>query len=270
MDIANNLFVMLFALVPIIVYVSMFNTLVPKKMISLDRGRRYFISGLMSPFLVLLVYFIFPNWGNNIGNDYFFNYVFYAIVQIGVLEEVSKLIIIQWVTAERLSSKNDLPIATVFYSFMVALGFGLTENVSYLMTHYENTSIIPLISESAIDHSLIKLVSIRSITAVLMHIICGIIIGFFLHKSYELKKRNRMKDSINKLKMFIHNKLYIVYGLSFAALYHGIYDLNLLLPDNNYNLMFTAIILLFGLSIAGFMIKNMIELSKYRKYIKNN
>jgi hypothetical protein len=63
MNISNNLFIVIFALLPIILYVYLVYYMIPKTYVSLDRGRRYLISGLMSPFIVFLVYFIFAVLG---------------------------------------------------------------------------------------------------------------------------------------------------------------------------------------------------------------
>ncbi len=145
MNITNNFFIVIFALIPIILYVFLVYYMIPKSFVSLDRGRRYLISGLMSPFLIFLVYFIFPNWGKQLNVNFLFDYVFFTVIQIGLLEEFSKYSIFQWVSSERISRKHDLPIATLYYSLMTSLGFALSKTwliwktyCSKLICHHPN------------------------------------------------------------------------------------------------------------------------------------
>lgn len=271
MNIANNLFILVFALLPIIFYVYLLYSWIPKTYVSIDRGRRYFISGLMSPFLIFLIYFIFPNWSNSISNSEMINYFFFAIVQIGILEELSKYTIFNWVSSERISQKYDLPIATVFYCSMTALGFALTENISYLINLYQENSYNPLITQTQLNNSMLRLAFNRSISAVVMHINCGIILGYFISIYNEKKKREieNTKDNL-KHKPLIGNFKYVIFGIVLAALYHGIYDLNLILPENNYKMFFTIITIGYGLIISYFMFKNLIEKSRIKRICKMN
>jgi hypothetical protein len=240
--------------------------MIPKTYVSLDRGRRYLISGLMSPFLVFLAYFIFPNWGKPITDNFFIAYCFFTIIQIGFLEEFSKYTIFQWVSAERLSQKHDLPIATMYYSLMTSLGFALTENISYLISLYQSSSIDPSISQSQLNNSMLEMALTRSLTAVVMHMICGIIIGYFISLSFEKQKENKLKTiNENHHNLNLFNRIHIFYGISLAALFHGMYDLNLMLPDNNYKMLFCVLIMSFGLTIGYFMITNLIEKSKTQR-----
>jgi len=270
MNITNNLFILIFALLPIIFYVFLVYFMIPKTFVSLDRGRRYLISGLMSPFLIFLVYFLFPNWANPVSNNEILNAVFFAIIQIGILEEFSKYTIFQWVSSERFSQKNDLPIATMYYSLMVALGFALTENISYLITLYQNKSIDPMISQVQLNNSMLSMALNRSLTAVVMHMICGVFMGYFLSIYNEKNKRTALEKNQLKHNINLSNKKYIILGILLAALYHGIYDLNLILPENNYKLFFTAIIIIFGLIISYFMINKLINESKIKRLCKMN
>lgn len=270
MNITNNFFIVIFALIPIILYVFLVYYMIPKSFVSLDRGRRYLVSGLMSPFLIFLVYFIFPNWGQQLNVNFLFDYIFFTVIQIGLLEEFSKYTIFQWVSSERISQKHDLPIATLYYSMMTSLGFALTENISYLISLYQNSSFDPVITNSQLNLSMLKLSLSRSLTAVIMHMICGVIIGYFISKSIELGKKNKPINSILEHDLKISNKIYIFLGIMFASIYHGIYDLNLMLPDNNYKTLFTVLIISFGLIIGHFMINNLIKESKIKRLCKMN
>lgn len=271
MNISNNLFIVIFALLTIILYVNLVYYMIPKTYVSLDRGRRYLISGLMSPFLVFLVYFILPNWRKPICDDFFLAYLFFSIVQIGFLEEFCKYSIFQWVSAERFSRKHDLPVATMYYSFMTALGFALTENISYLITLYQSKALDPTVTQTQLNNSMFSMALSRSMTAVVMHMICGIIIGYFINLSYEKEKRDKLKiTNENNHNIKILDKIYLFYGIGLAAIFHGIYDLNLILPDNNYKMLFCILIIVFGLSIGYFMITDLIKKSKIQRAHKLN
>lgn len=268
MDIANNIIIILFALLPIILYINLVYYMIPKTFVSLDRGRRYFISGLLSPFIVFLVYFMFPNWGKPITTDIIFNYIFFTIVQIGILEETSKFTIFQWVSSERLSRKHDLPIATIYYSLMTSLGFAFTENISYLISLYNSNSLNPFITNSELNNSMIQLSLSRSLTAVVMHMICGVVMGYFI--SIYKESKNNFKSNSHYHDIDVKSKIYIFLGIFLASIFHGIYNLNLMLPDNSYKSLYGTIIMLFGLIICYFMIKNSIIDSKIKRFVKMN
>lgn len=270
MDIANNVLIILFALLPIILYIYLVYYMIPRTFVSLDRGRRYFISGLLSPFIVFLVYFMFPNWGKPVTTDIIFNYLFFTIVQIGILEETSKFTIFQWVSSERLSRKHDLPIATIYYSLMTSLGFAFTENISYLMSLYNTNSLNPFITNSELNNSMIKLSLTRSLTAVVMHMICGVVMGYFISMYKENKNKNNSKSTFHYHDFDLKGKFYVFLGIILASIFHGIYNLNIMLPDNNYASLYGIIIMLFGLSICYFMIKNSIMESKIKRFVKMN
>lgn len=271
MDSINNLAAFVFALIPIVTYVFMLYFLLPDRFVSIHRSRRYLISGLMSPFLIFLFYFIFPWWGEPVGSQIVLKYLFYAIIQIGLLEEFSKFCVYQWVTSERISARNDLPIATMFYSLMISLGFALTENLSYMLALYDLNSQDPYMTSKEMKNSLILLAGSRSLTAVVMHMICGIIMGYFISKSDKSKieiKWAGIDYVSNDLKM--PKLTHVALGIGLAALYHGIYDVNLMLPRNNYKLLFTVIIISFGMAISYFMMKSLIQDSKEIRFRKLN
>lgn len=271
MSIVNNILIFIFAILPIIMYVSLMHFMIPGSFVSHSRARRYLISGLLSPFIIFLVYFIFPNWGQRINDAGIWGLVFFTVVQIGFLEEICKYTIFQWVTSERTSSKNDLPIAIMFHSMMTSLGFALTENISYIITYNDILTINPMSTEIKIADQLFSMTASRSITAVIVHMICGVILGYFISKSISSRKRF-VKVSIGKMgrDLKLPNLKHFILGIFFASLYHGVYNANLMLPDNQYKTFFTCVILGFGLSIGYFIIDSLIKESKLIRQCKLN
>lgn len=271
MDSVINLSTFVFALIPIVSYVLMLYFLIPDRFVSIHRSRRYLVSGLMSPFLVFLFYFIFPWWGDPVGSNQFVKYLFYAVIQIGLLEEFSKFCVYQWVTSERISARNDLPVATMFYSLMISLGFALTENLSYVFAFHDLNSQNPYMTTAEMKNSLLWLVGSRSVTATVMHMICGVMIGYFVAKSDKttIKIKFAGLEYVSK-DLRIPDFNHMLSGIGCAALYHGIYDFNLMLPRNNYKFVLMVIIISFGMVISYLMMKSLIEQSRQIRMHKLN
>jgi RsiW-degrading membrane proteinase PrsW (M82 family) len=82
-----------------------------------------------------------------------------------LIEELTKFITYLWVTSHRKNSSHDYPIATLFYCMMSAAGFSIVENIYYLINWGEGVLFI------------------RSITAIIMHLNCGIINHYFVNTS---------------------------------------------------------------------------------------
>ena len=179
-----------------------------------------------------------------------------SFVQIGILEESAKFATFLWVSKERTSEKYDFPIATMFYSMMSAVGFAITENIVYLIRAQRQ---IIEIQNIGIDLSkeLINIAEMRSVTSVIAHMICGVIMGYFLAKAHEINYE-KTNSKFKKYKT-------IVKGIVFAALFHGAYDYNLLLENNLYQIPFAIFILVFGLIIGRFIINELIMKSINKK-----
>lgn len=265
MLISSELWVLILAVLPIILYSYLVYVLVPKNFISIKRSRRYLVAGFLSPMLIFLFYFLFPNWGDSQSSNIMFSLLILAFVQVGLLEETTKYLTFLWVSKERTSEKYDLPIATMFYSMMSSVGFAITENFFYLIQEQRRIkSLETLFPFNSVDISeqLINIAQSRSLTAVIAHMICGVIMGYFLAKAHKIKYENPDKK-IKKSQM-------VLYGIGTAALFHGIYDYNLFLEDNAYQVTFVIVILLFGLSIGRFIINDLIKESIVYKNKKQN
>lgn len=250
---SSAIWILILAICPIILYSYLVYKLAPNKFISTHRARRYLVLGLLSPMLVFLIYFIFPDWGEPKHTNAILSLILYAFIQVGMLEETIKYTSFWWVGKERISEKYDLPIATMFYSMMTAVGFAITENIAYLIQAQNNCAEI---------HEMIRLIEMRSLTAVIAHMICGVIMGYFLAKSRQVTDTIFLKNKINKIK-------YIFMGIFWASLFHGVYDYNYMLPMHNYSWTFSIIILIFGLIIGKFIINKLIKQSVELRTYKN-
>lgn len=233
----NNILPFLLAILPVFIYMYLVHSFVPKDYIVPRRAKRYFVIGLMSTTLITMLHYIFPNMREmNSG------ILFFCIFQVGVPEEMTKFITYKWTTSQRKSAHEDLPIATMYYVMLCSAGFAIIENVHYLIFYGSNV------------------VFARAITAIVLHLICGIIMGYYIAKSKSLKLsffEGHSKDYIRVAK-----SLFVGFGIFVAAILHGIYDYNLSLDLNFYAEFMMYMFIVGGLIISFFMIKELIRESK--------
>lgn len=250
---SNTLGIIFLTCIPIFLYSYLVYFLVPQNFISVKRARRYFITGLMSPMLVFLVHFIFPEWQSPQTSNFMMAIFIYTFFQIAMLEEFTKYTVFWWVNKERHSERHDLPIAIMFYCMMVALGFAITENVFYLINIQRELLNQQLLLgiDMQINNELLIMVKNRSLKAVVAHMICGVIMGNFLAKAHYIKYHMPQ----NKITRYF----YILMGILSASLFHGIYNYNLTIPDHIYYNQFLFVILIFGLIIGRGIIDKLIN-----------
>lgn len=245
----NNIMAFLMAVLPVLLYSLMVYYLIPPTYVGNRRMRMYLFAGLLSPTIVYFLHFIFPLFNNSEIYFTFEEIVFCAFVQIALIEETSKFLMFSWVSSQRRNENQDLPIATAYYAMMSSAGFALIENVQYLMS-FGN-----------------EILFIRCITAIVMHMICGLTMGYFIAKS----KMMPTPDNSNMLNpKRIKRYLCIAFGILVATAIHGFYDLNLMVPSNSYPEITIIIILGLGLTLGYFMAKELISYSMaIRKNNKN-
>ena len=106
------------------------------------------------------------------GETYYF---FDSFIRAGFLEEFFKSVVIIFFCTRK--SVFDEPMDGIVYGVAASLGFAAYENIDYIKYFAEKTSII--------DISLI-----RTFSAVPMHALCGVIMGFFITLSIFNKKNN--------------------------------------------------------------------------------
>lgn len=236
----NNIMAFLMAIMPVLIYSFLVYYVIPPTYVGNRRMRMYLVAGLLSPTIVYFFHFLFPYWDRPSEGTVVYATGYDAFIQIGLIEEVAKFITFSWVASQRRNERQDLPIATAYYAMMSSAGFALIENVQYLMS-FGN-----------------QVLFLRGITAIVMHMMCGLIMGYFIAKSKmmpisgELEPR---KYDSNKFK----RHLCIGAGILSAVIVHGLYDMNLMLPTNFYPEMTMITILGFGLAIGYFMVRELIR-----------
>jgi RsiW-degrading membrane proteinase PrsW (M82 family) len=236
----NRLLEFMWAVVPILMYLFFVYIWTPKGYISPRRARRYLLAALISPMLVIIFHYLLPKFFES---RYFMNqniYFGYKIfIQTSLVEEVCKLLLFFAITFERRSAKYDLPVAIVYYAMVTSAGFAIIENISYLAQFGSD------------------ILFVRAITAVILHLICGVFMGYGI----QIAVVKSTDSTMTKIQTFLHRAKYVIIGLLSATIFHGIYDLVLTLPFIQYPNLIIGIILVSGLIISGFMIQNVIRLS---------
>jgi RsiW-degrading membrane proteinase PrsW (M82 family) len=236
----NNLLPFLVAVAPVFLYMFMILGFIPKGYIVPRRANRYFVVGLLSTTLITIIHYIFPNI--NVINH---GILFFCIFQIGFWEELSKYIAYHWTTSQRKSSYEDLPIATMYYVMLCAAGFAIIENIEYSIVYGGNIGFL------------------RATTAIVLHMVCGVIMGYYVAKAKNLTTSYFVPTShfhfFVKDYTSIAKFLYVCFGLMMAALLHGMYDYNLSLAMNVYAEFMMWMFILGGLAIAFFMIKDLLR-----------
>lgn len=241
----NNLLSLFLAIVPVFLYSFLVYFMVPYKYVSQRRARRYLFMGMLSPLLVLAFNYAFPLWSTPISS---YNPLavcgYSAFFQVGLVEEVAKFSIFWIVFNQRKSAVHDLPIATMYYCMMIAAGFAIVENISYLFNFGE------------------QVLFVRAASALPMHLIVGIFMGYYIQMGFSKIMMSEKYSFKEIFKMNFHKWSRILLGILMATIFHAMYDLNLFLPFNIYSEFFLFVILFFGLVLCKFMIDNAIRVSK--------
>ncbi len=146
-----------------------------------------FFLGFLSIIPAIIIELLFEALGIN-GNQGVFKTLVYAFLVVGVAEEGSKFFFLR-IFAYKKDAFNE-PFDGIVYAMMVSMGFATLENIEYVLINGLGTALL------------------RMFTAIPLHAVCAIFMGFYLGKA---------KFSVNKTRN-------ILLGLFFAIAIHGLYD----------------------------------------------
>lgn len=224
----NNLWLLIFAVIPAIFY-----SLVIFKSVSAGLVRKgpmwsYILIGLLSIQILKIIHFIFPNIHQYIdmesvnqymGHGFFATFeqptmwaiIVFAFFQVAFFEEISKWFAFRVGNSIRGDARisQDSPFAVMFYSVMIAVGFAVFENI-----HYVGKVLWGDLKGTDPGQMLVA----RSLNSVVVHMLCGLFMGYFIAIARKCKKIPRRVGLT-------------VIGLFVATLFHGIYDFNLMRTD---------------------------------------
>ena len=164
---------------------------------------------------------------DNFAKNYFsgetFNF-FDSFIRAAFLEEISKMVIIIFFCTRK--DEFDEPMDGLVYGVAASLGFAAYENINYVLYYLKEPSF--------------ELATIRAYTAVPMHALCGIMMGFLITQSIFEKN---------------HNYLNLVLALLIPVGIHGLYNFSLTSSLISHEIAY--IILVVFIIRAWFLFKNL-------------
>ena len=264
----NNVLLLIFSILPALFYSFIIFARVPYGTLKVRPSLIYLLIGLTSVTILGFFQFTFPHIQdfvdyNIIGSaeDGFlslirkptvFGIFIKAFFQIALLEELSKFIAFKLGNFSRgkYSIRKDKPFSIMFYAAMISVGFAFIENISYaaraIWGDFHAMGIEP-------EHVLM----VRSISAVVLHMIAGLFMGYFLSVSRRFKP--------------LRKALFAFIGIMSAVFIHGAYDFLLMIPNSAASSTViggipihipTMTLLALGIMTAYFMASNLLKRSK--------
>lgn len=254
----NHLWKLLFAFLPALIYsfIIYFND---RNNIKFRTVVSYLLAGFISICFMRMILLVFPHLqdmyftvGNGMLslNDFTLyrsptmaSWAIYAFLQVGLFEEVTKGTAwgIMALLRKGERTQQETLFSTMFYSCMISVGFAGIENLDYFIRMPSD-----------------NIIMVRSFTAVITHMVCGLLMGYFIALS-------RLKRGLLK------SWGYKLIGLVAAILFHGAYDFlvmtvdDIYLPVSFYNFTFDIQIyhplLLLGLITATICGRNLLNYS---------
>lgn len=207
----------IFTFLPALVYAALIYLSAPYKSIGRKMSQLYFHMGLVSTVTTLWFLWVFPRWHDQLPFDPIMSMFILAFFQIGLLEESMKFMMFK--STERYRIKRASPVAIMFYCMCVSAGFAVMENVMYLQMYGNDVLVI------------------RAFSAIMLHMITGLIMGYFMAVSRMRPNRKYLLQAV---------------GLLAAVFYHGMYDFNIMVRDFGHGIP-TIITLLPGMIVIFFM-----------------
>lgn len=221
----NNLWFLLFAVIPAIIYSLLIYHKAPVGIVKKKPMWSFILFGLLSIQILRVIHFLFPHIHDYIENiqmfydlgDGYFTVVeqpttwaifVFAFFQVAFFEELSKWFAFRVGNAVRGDTRAgiDSPFAVMFYSVMIAVGFAVFENI-----HYVGRALWGDLKGVNPNEMLL----LRSLNSVVVHMLSGLFMGYFIAIGRSCKN------------VFKHAG-YTLLGLFTATIFHGIYDYNLM------------------------------------------
>ncbi len=244
MDLSNNNFIpFIFSIFPALIYALIIFLTFPYKSIKIKTAGTYLLIGSISILWVYAFNYIFPNWKNILAGEFITSMFFECFIQIALVEELCKYIAFKSTDLIRPeSSFKDNPISIMFYYCMTSTAFAIIENVQYTMIFGE--TVIP----------------IRTFSAIILHMICGLFVGYFIAKGIMIDENSKFDTKMRKFPI-VKRGIYTFLGLCLAIFTHGLYNFNISLNlfNPNFYKLNMCILLSFALYTTYSMAKDLIN-----------
>ena len=223
----NNLILLIFAVLPAIIYSLLIYHKAPSGALKMKPMWTYIAIGLLSIQILKIIHFLFPHihayiesvpvfydLGSRIAiaqEPTIFAVFVFAFFQVAFFEELSKWFAFRVGNAVRGDTRDgkDSPFAVMFYSVMIAVGFAVFENIHYV------GRVLWGDLQGVDPHEMLL---VRSLNSVVVHMLSGLLMGYFIALGRRCKN------------IFKHAG-YTLIGLFSATMFHGLYDFNLMKPQ---------------------------------------
>ena len=225
----NNIISFIFTFLPALVYSMIVYITAPPFTIRARIASLFFSMGILSTILVNAVHYTFPNWDLPASTNILIAMFVTAFVKVAFLEESSKFTMFKLTEWYRNKKYVDHPSAIMFYAMSISCGFAVSENILYCQIYGGEVLLI------------------RSFSSVLCHMICGLMLGYFmaLGRIDSQTPKNILGTAHPRLRMAAHT----LAGICAATFYHGLYDFNIFVNgDSGIDRSFTIIVV--GLAIT--------------------
>jgi RsiW-degrading membrane proteinase PrsW (M82 family) len=182
-----------------------------------------FLFGCATVLGIDLIIPVLDNFNENYFKDNTF-YFFESFIRAAFLEELFKLMVIVFFCTRK--ADFDEPMDGLVYGVAASLGFAAYENIGYVLNFYEDPSF--------------SIAIYRAFTAVPLHGLCGIIMGFLVTQSIFEKK---------------YNYLNLILALLVPVGLHGLYNFSYSSPSVSYQM--ANVVLFVSFIRVIFMFKNL-------------
>ncbi len=243
-----SLLYMILAFLPVLFYIFLIWATTPWRSINLRSSFTYLVTGFISVGIILTYFRLFPNCQDMLfPNDIPLSIFLLYFIQVALVEELCKFS--AFIIAESIREKEkiyDSPIGIMIYCGISALGFAFIENVNYAQMYGGQVLIT------------------RSFLSMLVHFICGLIMGYWISSSsIPTKVENRsLFEIVLQARPKLKKIIYYCMGIISATVYHGFFDYSLSTGGENVYPM-AYVILFGGMMFAYLGARKIIEKTKF-------
>jgi len=223
----------------------------------------YFLAGSISAPVILLLLTLFPsiNSLHLFPESTMVKMLMLSFIQVALLEEGSKYALYKIFRNSIKPKLNQHPLAIMIYAGSVSLGFAFTENILYGFRVG------------------IEVLYWRAMTSVIMHMACGMMMGYWISLSihkFKLKTNPTndtmgvsIMDVILKKKPSFRRVFYTIMGILMAVFFHGLYDFNIFgvynfdhsYVEEHLSMSIQIIIIFFSLYLVKEMANHLVKLN---------
>jgi RsiW-degrading membrane proteinase PrsW (M82 family) len=141
-----------------------------------------------------------------------------AFLQVAFIEELCKFASLKLSDYGRGKRKKDIDshYSIMFYCAIVSASFAIMESLNYAQR--------TMAGEFGLFITPKEVLFVRSFTSVILHMVCGLFMGYFI--------------ALSKGKNFYMKTLYSLIGIIAATIAHGIYDFMLMLVKDQKDMFF--------------------------------